>query len=77
MEFSRQEYWRGLPFPTPGYLPDLGIEIHIVRLLHFQVDFLPLCHLGSHCQKGPHIDVVLLESQENESMSGSYHGKFH
>ena len=26
MEFSRQEYWNGLPFPPPGYLPDLGIE---------------------------------------------------
>ena len=26
MGFSRQEYWSGLPFPTPGYLPDLGIE---------------------------------------------------
>ena len=26
MEFSRQENWRGLPFPTPGYLPDPGIE---------------------------------------------------
>ena len=26
MEFSRQEYWRGLPFPTPGYLPNPGIE---------------------------------------------------
>ena len=25
-EFSRQEYWRGLPFPTPGNLPDLGIK---------------------------------------------------
>ena len=25
-EFSRQEYWGGLPFPTPGNLPDLGIE---------------------------------------------------
>ena len=23
MEFSRQEYWSGLPFPTPGDLPDL------------------------------------------------------
>ena len=27
MEFSRQEYWSGLPFPTPGDLPDLGIEL--------------------------------------------------
>ena len=24
MEFSRQEYWSGLPLPTPGVLPDLG-----------------------------------------------------
>ena len=24
--FSRQEYWRGLPFPSLGDLPDLGIE---------------------------------------------------
>ena len=26
MEFSRQEYWSGLPFPSPGYLPNPGIE---------------------------------------------------
>ena len=26
MEFSRQEYWSGLPFPSPGDFPDLGIE---------------------------------------------------
>ena len=25
MEFSRQEYWRGLLFPPPGDLPDPGI----------------------------------------------------
>ena len=25
MGFSRQEYWSGLPFPSPGDLPDLGI----------------------------------------------------
>ena len=24
--FSRQEYWSGLPFPSPEYLPDPGIE---------------------------------------------------
>ena len=24
--FSRQEYWKGLPFPTPGYIPHPGIE---------------------------------------------------
>ena len=26
MGFSRQEYWSGLPFPSPGNLPDPGIE---------------------------------------------------
>ena len=26
MEFSRQQYWNGLPFPSPGDLPDPGIE---------------------------------------------------
>ena len=26
MEFSRQEYWSGSPFPSPGALPDTGIE---------------------------------------------------
>ena len=26
MGFSRQEYWSGLPFPSPGDLPDSGIE---------------------------------------------------
>ena len=26
MEFPRQEYWNGLPFPTLGDLPDRGIE---------------------------------------------------
>ena len=27
MGFSRQEYWSGLPFPSPGDLPDPGIEL--------------------------------------------------
>ena len=26
MEFSRQEYWSGLPIPSPGDLPDPGIK---------------------------------------------------
>ena len=26
MGFSRQEYWSGLPFPSPGNLPDPGIK---------------------------------------------------
>ena len=38
MEFSRQEYWSGLPFPSPGDLPDPGIEPRSPAL---QADSLP------------------------------------
>ena len=44
VEFSRQEYWSGLPFPSPGDLPDPGIAPASPAL---QADSLPLCHLGS------------------------------
>ena len=27
MGFSRKQYWGGLPFPSPGALPDPGIEL--------------------------------------------------
>ena len=33
MEFSRQEYWNGLPLPSPGDLPDPGIELEILEAL--------------------------------------------
>ena len=38
MEFSRQEYWSGLPFPSPGDLPNPGIEPGSPTL---QADALP------------------------------------
>ena len=41
-ECSRQEYWKGLPSPTPRDLPDPGIEPHLLCFLHWQVDSLPL-----------------------------------
>jgi len=31
MEFSRQEYWRGLPFPSPEDLPEPGIKPGLMR----------------------------------------------
>ena len=37
MEFSRQEYWSGLPFPSPGHLPDPGIVIPAFILSHVLV----------------------------------------
>ena len=38
MEFSRQEYWSGLPFPSAGGLPNPGIES---RSLSLQADSFP------------------------------------
>ena len=38
MGFSRQEYWSGLPFPSPGDLPDPGIKPRCPAL---QADDLP------------------------------------
>ena len=43
MGFSRQENWSGLPFPSPGDLPDPGIES---RSLALQADALPTELLG-------------------------------
>ena len=38
MKFSRQEYWNGLPFPTPGDLPDPQVELAFLvspALIHY------------------------------------------
>ena len=43
MEFSRQEGWSGLLFPSPGDLPDPGIE---PRASALQADSLPSEPLG-------------------------------
>ena len=44
VEFSRQEYWSGLPFPSPGDLPNPGIEL---GLLHCRQILYHLSHQGS------------------------------
>ena len=33
MGFSRQEYWSGLPFPSPGDLPDPGMKHQVSRIV--------------------------------------------
>ena len=46
MGFSRQEYWSGLPFSSPGDLPNLEIE---PRSPVFQADSLPSEPPGNVC----------------------------
>ena len=33
-EFSRQEYWNGLPFPPPGIFLSQELKLHLLWLLH-------------------------------------------
>ena len=47
MGFPRQEFWSGLPFPSPGDLPHPGIESH---LLQWHLDSLPLSYQESLSQ---------------------------
>ena len=44
--FSRQQYWRGLPFPSPRDLPDPGIEPWVSCTVGRH--FYHLSHQGSH-----------------------------
>ena len=47
MEFSRQEYWSGLPCPPPGDLPNPGIELESPAFPALQEDSLLLSHWGN------------------------------
>ena len=46
MEFFSQEYWSLLPFPNSGIFPTQRLNPCLLHCLHWQADFLPLCHLG-------------------------------
>ena len=46
-EFSKEEYWSRLPFPSPGDLPDPGIEPEYLEPLLWSVDSLPVCCPGN------------------------------
>ena len=62
MEFSRQEYWRGLPFPPPWDLPDPGIEPTSLKSPSLEKGSLPLASPGKPHFKGfenAKIDVKL------------------
>ena len=61
VEFSRPEYWSGLPFRSPGDLPTPGIEL---TSLAMQADSLPLSHWQSPMiiMTWPQISLNLLRS---------------
>ena len=59
MGFSRQEYWSGLPFPSPVNLPDPGIEPGSPSL---QADSLPSKSPGKFCLPNQSLFKKLLHS---------------
>ena len=61
MEFSRQEYWSGLPFPSPGDLPHPGIK---PRAPGLQADSLPSEPLGK-----PYVFVILRYKESNSEIA--------
>ena len=65
-EFPKQEYWSGLPFPTPADHPDPGIEASSPVSPTLQVDSLPseptgkLSFLFIDCLLASQISAALL-----------------
>ena len=55
--FSRPEYWSGLPFPSPGDLPNPGIELESPAL---QADSLPSEPPGNLCNNVLPKNIVLI-----------------
>ena len=69
MGFSRQEYWSGLPFPSPGDLPDPGIEPVSPGL---QADSLPTelrgkPYMGRRGNKDTSKDAIVLIQGTHDS----------
>ena len=74
MEFSRQEFWSGLPCPPPGDLPDPGIIwMHLLHLLHLQAGSLPLA--PPRKPRNPEVILTLLPS--NASIPSQSASKTH
>ena len=59
MRFPRQEYWSGLPFHSPGHLPDPGIDSRSPAL---QAGSLPVSHQGRP-------ECPLLKGKEKKQLS--------
>jgi len=59
MGFSKQEYWSGLPFLSPGNLPDLRIEFGFSAL---QADSLPPEAPGNYIIIYHYVSIVVAEA---------------
>ena len=72
MEFSKPEYWSGWPFPSPGYLPNPGIEPRSPTL---QEGFLPAKPQGKPKNAGVGSLSLLQQifpTQESNLLAGGF-----
>ena len=69
MGFSRQEYWSGCHFLVQGTFPAQGSNPRPLCLLHWQVDSLPLLHLGS---SESHYFLITLQFANVHALGGIY-----
>ena len=73
MGFPRQQYWSGLPFPSPGDLPDPGIKPASPAL---ERDSLPPSHQGSLCLHAKSLQScpILCDPMDCSPPGSSIHG---
>ena len=68
MEFSREEYWGGWPFPSPGDLPDPGIKpgSFAFRQILYQLSDQgsPKCSISTHTHTHTHTHTIKLQINE-------------
>ena len=71
MGFPKQEFWSGLSLPSPGDLPNPGLNSHLLRLLLWRHILYPSEPSGKHQGVGPvpRIFLPVQEPQEKQVQS--------
>ena len=70
VEFSRQEYWSGLPFPSPGHLPNPGIKPESLASPALAGGFFTGAPPGKPCVEPQNVKLIKTESRMMVSRGG-------
>ena len=72
IELSRQEYWSGLPFPTPGDLPDPGTELTSLVSALAGPDSLPLSRLENPISTNTPVSSIITVNSTSGFLSAKW-----